>query len=338
MVDRVIAIFTKMMYNRLRTTPRYIMKAYSTDFREKIIETYENEAISQRQLAKQFRVSLAFIIKLLKQYRETGELAPRYSPGRPRLLSEEQIKCVKELVEAKNDVTLEELCHELEQRFGRTVSESTMCRVMKRLNLTRKKKSLHPSEKASERVQLARREYWEEVRDVKVRDLVFIDESGVNLGLMRLFAWAMEGQRAYGERPRRGKNISIVAGISLGGVVASTVLEGAFDGLSFEAFVANRLVPNLWPGACVVMDNCSIHKGEEIRELIEGAGAKLVYLPPYSPDFSPIENFWSKVKSVLKTLGSRTCQGLLEAIEEAFKEISESDIRNWFCHCCYCTL
>lgn len=313
------------------------MKAYTTDFREKIVETYENEPISQRQLAKRFRVSLGFVIKLLKQHRETGELSPKTSPGRPRLMSQEQMECVKALVEAKNDITLEELCSELNQRFQITVSESTMCRVMKRLNLTRKKKSLHPSEKGSERVQTARREYWGEVRDVKVRDLVFIDESGVNLGLMRLFAWAMEGQRAYGEKPKRGENISIVAGISLGGVVASTVIKGAFDGLSFEAFVANRLVPNLWPGACVVMDNCSIHKGEEIRKLIEGAGAKLVYLPPYSPDFSPIENFWSKVKSVLRNLGARTCQALVEAIEEAFKEVSETDIRNWFCHCCYCT-
>lgn len=91
----------------------------------------------------------------------------------------------------------------------------------------------------------------------------------------------MRGQRAYGAQPKRGKNVSIVAGISLAGVVASAVILGAFDGLSFEAFVATRLVPNLWPGACVVMDNCSIHKDEEIRRLIEAAGAQLVYLPPY---------------------------------------------------------
>jgi transposase len=126
--------------------------------------------------------------------------------------------------------------------------------------------------------------------------------------------------------------------------VASTVILGAFDGLSFEAFVATRLVPNPRSGACVVMDNCSIHKGEEIWRLIEAAGARLVYLPPlsgaenffeshvsrqesfmhrsfrsflhhqdlppYSPDLSPIENFWSKIGSILKILGARSYQAL----------------------------
>lgn len=313
------------------------MKAYSTDLRQKIIETYESEPISQRQLAKRFRVAPSFIVKLLKQYRETGQLAPRSSPGRPRRLNAEQMEVVKDLVEAKNDLTLEELRIELHQRFEVTVSDSTMCRVMQRLNLTCKKKALHPSEKASDRVQTLRHEYWDEVRDVRVEDLVFIDESGVNLGLIRLFAWAIQGQRAYGAQPKRGKNVSIVAGLSLAGVVASAVIFGAFDGLSFEAFVATRLVPNLWPGACVVMDNCSIHKGEEIRHLIEAVGARLVYLPPYSPDFSPIENFWSKVKSVLKTLGARTYQALADTIETAFEQVSETDIKHWFAHCCYCT-
>lgn len=166
--------------------------------------------------------------------------------------------------------------------------------------------------------------------------MIFIDESGVNLGLIRLFAWALQGRRAYGEQPKRGKNVSVVAGVSLAGVVASAVILGAFDGLSFEAFVVTRLVPNLWPGACVVMDNCSIHKDDAIREWIEAAGARLVYLPPYSPDFSPIETFWSKLKSILKTLGARTYKALVEALETAFQNISEVDIKSWFSHCCYC--
>ena len=157
----------------------------------------------------------------------------------------------------------------------------------------------------------------------------------MNLGLIRLFAWALRGKRAYGEQPKKGKNVSIVAGLSLNGVVASAVVSGAFDQLTFEAFIATRLVPKLWPGACVVMDNCSIHKESEIRPIIEAAQARLVYLPPYSPDFSPIENFWSKVKSILKTLGARTYSSLLEFIETAFKQASETDIRNWFCHSCY---
>jgi transposase len=136
-----------------------------------------------------------------------------------------------------------------------------------------------------------------------VKDLIFIDESGVNLALTRLFARAPKGQRAYGKRPqKRGKNISLIGAISLSGVVTQINLIGTVDGLTFEAFIAQKLVPQLWVGACVVMDNCSIHKGKEIESLINQAGARLIYLPPYSPEFSPIENCWSKIKSLLRSL------------------------------------
>ncbi len=117
------------------------MKAYSLDLRRKIIETYENEPISQRQLAERFRVALSFITKLLKQYRETGDLMPKQRSGRPRLLNDEQLEFVQKLVEAQNDMTLSELCNALEQRLNVRVSEPTMARVIQRLNLTRKKSS-----------------------------------------------------------------------------------------------------------------------------------------------------------------------------------------------------
>lgn len=120
------------------------MKAYSTDLRQKIIETYENERISQRQLAQRFRVTLSFIVKLLKQYRETGDLAPKTSPGRPRELDEAQMQKVQALVEANPDLTLDELRAEVAQACGVAMSRSTMCRVMKRLQFTRKKKPFTP--------------------------------------------------------------------------------------------------------------------------------------------------------------------------------------------------
>ncbi len=170
------------------------------------------------------------------------------------------------------------------------------------------------------------------------KDLIFIDESGVNLALTRLFARAPKGQRAYGKRPqKRGENVSLIGAISLNGVVTQINLIGTVDGLTFEAFIAQKLVPQLWVGACVVMDNCSIHKGKEIESLINQAGARLIYLPPYSPEFSPIENCWSKIKTFLRSLAARSYPDLAQAIEAAFKKVSLKDIRNWFTHCCYCT-
>ena len=112
---------------------------------------------------------------------------------------------------------------------------------------------------------------------------------------------------------------------------------GAVDGLTFEAFISQRLVPQLWEGACVIIDNCSIHLGKEIDKLIGQAGARLIYLPPYSPEFSPIENFWSKVKSILRSLEARTYSELEKTLKEAFEQVSLEDIENWFTNCCYCT-
>ena len=115
--------------------------------------------------------------------------------------------------------------------------------------------------------------------------------------------------------------------------MASANLLGSIDGITFEAFIIRKLVPQLWKGACEVMDNYGIHKGEEIEKAL----AWLILLPPYSPDFSPIKNFWSKVKGILRTLGARTYKALSEAITRAFEQVDEQDFWNWFTHCCYCT-
>ena len=120
-------------------------------------------------------------------------------------------------------------------------------------------------------------------------------------------------------------------------MISQYSILGATDGLTFEAYISQILAPQLWDGACVIMDNCSIHKGGEIENIIEAAGAKLIYLPPYSPDFSPIENCWSKIKNALRTIGARNYPDLAKAIETAFNQVSLNDINNWFAHCCYCT-
>jgi transposase len=181
-------------------------------------------------------------------------------------------------------------------------------------------------------------DFWQLIQGILAKDLIFIDESGVNLALTRLYARSPKGKRARGARPhKRGKNVSLIGALGLSGILTQISLLGATDGLTFEAFIAQRLVPKLWAGACVIMDNCSIHKGEEIEQWITQAGAKLIYLPPYSPDFSPIENCWSKIKSLLRSMGARTYQDLAKAIEEAFAQVSLDDIQGWFTHCCYCT-
>ena len=156
--------------------------------------------------------------------------------------------------------------------------------------------------------------------------------------MLIIYARALKGHRARETRPqKRGQNVSLLTALSLDKVIASSNIYGAVNGVVFEAFIANKLVPNLWTGACVVMDNAKIHLGEEIRILIESVGAKLIYLSPYSPEFNPIENFWSKVKASLRKLKARTYPDLLDAIVNSMSKVTKDDIRNWFTHSCYCT-
>ncbi len=156
--------------------------------------------------------------------------------------------------------------------------------------------------------------------------------------MLRLYARALKGQRARGVKPqKRGRNISIISALSLEKLLASSNIYGSVDGVTFEAFIVKELVPKLWENACVVMDNARIHLGKMVTEAIEQAGAKIIYLSPYSPEFSPIENFWSKVKAILKKQKARTYKDLINGIFDAMARVTQEDIRNWFAHCCYCT-
>ena len=160
----------------------------------------------------------------------------------------------------------------------------------------------------------------------------------MNLGMVRRCARSIRGRRVHGAQPKRGKNVSVIGAIGLKGLIAQWSTLGSVDALTFEAFIARHLVPKLWPGAVVMMDNCSIHKDPEIEALITQAGARLIYLPPYSPDFSPIENCWSKIKSILRTLGARTYPDLLAALITAFETVTEQDLLGWFDNCYYCVI
>jgi len=187
------------------------------------------------------------------------------------------------------------------------------------------------------RVQTLRVKYWEQIRNVNPKDLIFLDETGVNLTMVRTYARALEGQRAYGERPyHHRENITLIGAIGLSGWLGAMTLNGGTNGDIFRFFIENILVPNLWEGACVVMDNLPAHKVTGIRELIEQKGARLVYLSPYSPDFNPIENCWSKVKEFLRSVAARSREALDEAIANALDAIVSKDIQNYFTHCCYC--
>jgi transposase len=168
--------------------------------------------------------------------------------------------------------------------------------------------------------------------------LISLDEAGSNLSMTRTHARSVKGHRARGCCPiKKGKNVSTLTAITKDKVLASINILGTVNKILFEAFIIIKLIPELWEGAVIILDNCPIHFSKEIEQAIAEKGAKLIYLPPYSPDFAPIENFWSKVKSILRKIQPRTYKELEEGLAEAFSQISKKDFYNWFAHCCYCT-
>ncbi len=166
--------------------------------------------------------------------------------------------------------------------------------------------------------------------------LVFIDECGSNIALTPRYARAPKGQRATGSVPRnRGRNTTLIASLSREGMSESLILEGAAQAQAFELYVEQILGPSLRPGQIVIMDNLSVHKGKKVRQAIEARGCELRFLPSYSPDFSPIEEAFSKLKAFLRRAGARTREALEEAIIQALATITAQDAQGWFGHCGY---
>ena len=166
--------------------------------------------------------------------------------------------------------------------------------------------------------------------------LRFLDEAGATTILTRLYARALGGKRTTEVVPRNyGASTSMIATIGVGGIQAPMLIEGSVDTAVFNAYCEEVLRPTLKIGDVIVLDNLGAHRASRIEEIAGACKAKVIWLPPYSPDFSPIELMWSKVKAYLKKLKARTQDELEKAIAEALKTITVSDCLNWFRHCGY---
>ena len=171
---------------------------------------------------------------------------------------------------------------------------------------------------------------------VGAKRLVFVDEMGTNTSLSPLYAWAPKGERALCSVPRnRGANTTVLSSMTLEGMGPALTVEGATTSAVFETYVEQVLAPTLRKGQVVVMDNLSAHKGERVKELIEGRGCELIYLPSYSPDFNPIEPAFSKIKDFLRKSEARTREALVEAIGWAISAVTAKDACCFFEHCGY---
>jgi len=303
------------------------MPAYSPDLRQRVLDAVERHEGSIRQIARRFVVSLSFVVRLLQTHRRTGSIRPKpHGGGHPAALTPEDLERLRELIRQRPDATLEE-CR---QHLGASCSTMTISRALRRLGLPRKKKVPRAAEQDRPEVQQQRREFCKELAGVDPRRLVFVDECGANTAMTRTHGRAPVGQRVYANTPGHWESITLTCGLRLSGALPALAFPGATDTDLFESYVEDVLVPELKPGDVVVWDNLQPHQSEEAVEAVEAAGARVVPLPAWSPDLTPIEEMASKVKGSLRSAAARTTEAVYAAFASALHEVTLEDIAGWF--------
>ena len=306
------------------------MRPFSRDLRERVAAAVDDRDGSQRQIARRFRVSLSFVARLLRRRRQTGALDPGpHGGGHPPALQTTDLERLCQSVKEQPDATLEEL----RQRLGVPCSLTAIWRVLRKLDLPRKKKILRARQQGDPKVQAQRQAFQEKLATLDPECLVFVDESGATTAMTRRYGRAPRGERVYGEVPGKWKSVTLISALRLSGVGASLAFEGATDTPAFQTYVDQMLAPQLRPRDVVIWDNLKPHHDAQVRQVVERVGASVEPLPPWSPDLTPIEKMWSKVKEFLRSVGARTTEAVTGAMGEALRAVRLQDILGWFGSC-----
>src|SRR6266567_3479549 len=272
------------------------MKAYSQDLRQRVLRAIDSGE-SQIETAEAFAVSVPTIKRYLRQRRETGHVLPKGIEG---------ASCQKRSGVAG---PLESAMRGPSRRDARRALLPVPSRTWHRR---------------------------EQMKQLLSQDLVFVDETGSHIAMTPLYAYAPRGQRALGKVPRNyGAMMTLIASLSTQGMGEAFLLDGAADGAAFEIYVEQLLAPSLRPGQLVILDHLSIHQGPRVKQALEAKGCRLLFLPAYSPDFSPLEEAFSKVKTFLRRPGARTREAGHSAIAQVLLLITAQDALGWFAHCGY---
>jgi transposase len=304
------------------------MRAYSLDLRTRIIKAWQQEQ-TKAAIARLFMVSLSSVKRYVKKFSHEGHVHPKFQRRRTGKLTRKLRKTLLRQVEAYPDYTLAQHAELWNKRYRVQVSESCLSRALRQMGITRKKKTLG----AAERDEAVRAIFREVIAQLNANDVVVVDESGTRIGMVPRYARSLRGLRAYDQVIRNyGQNITLLASMNLNGIQAAMTVEGAADEAVFEAFIEKVLLPTLRPGQIVILDNLSIHKSARVEQFVTQAGCQLLFLPAYSPDFSPIEEAFSKLKTFIRRYRCKTIPTLMKAIEQGFKSISQTDARGWFAH------
>jgi len=305
--------------------------ALSMDIRKKVIKAIEG-GMSRRQAAARFDIGPATAVRWAKRVETTGNVAPSKMGGDRRSQRiEAHAESILDEIEAKPDMTIIELRDRIRKRHGLSFGYGTVQRFLARRRITRKKKTGHASEQEREDVEAEREEWFEGQLDLDPAKLVFIDETAISTSMARRFGWAPQGERCRAPVPfGHWRTKTLIAGLRYDRIDAPMTIEGALDGAAFLAYVEQVLAPTLRSGDVVVMDNVRTHKVAGVRAAIEAKGARILYLPAYSPDFNPIEKSFSKIKSILRRIAARSAEALEAAVAEALRSFTPKECMNYF--------
>ncbi|WP_193749469.1 IS630 family transposase [Agrobacterium tumefaciens] len=304
-------------------------RALSDDLRLRVLKA-SAAGMSARQAAARFGVGISTAIRWIARA-SNGEPTSRPQGWRRSSSLDAHEAFVVEMIDDRKDVTLDEMVERLcvERQVG--ISRSALGAWLRGRGWTFKKKSAHALEQDRPDVLKRRRAWFEGQLDLDPEKLIFIDETGLSTKMARLRGRAIRGERCRAGVPHgHWKTTTFTGALRLTGMTAPFVYDGAMNGNVFLAYVEQVLLPTLQTGDIVVMDNLPAHKTAGVRDAIERAGAKLMFLPPYSPDFNPIENAFSKLKAMLRARAERKIDALWDAVGALMPRFTTAECANYF--------
>jgi transposase len=308
-------------------------RPYSNDLRERVIRAVVKGGLSCHQAAAQFGVGISTAINWVRRFRETGSVEPDQIGGyKPKKIVGPYRDWLLQRCR-KADFTLRGLVQELAER-GLTVDYHTVWDFVREAQL--QKKTLIAAEQ--DRPDVARRRaQWSKYRDrIDPSRLVFIDETWTKTNMAPLRGWAPRGERLKAKVPHgHWQTMTFLAALRHDRITAPWLLDGPINGQAFRLYVEKVLVPTLLPGDIVIMDNLGSHKSDAVRRAIRQAGARLFFLPKYSPDLNPIEQFFAKFKHWLRKAEKRTIETVYDAIGPILQSVTSDECTNYFANAGY---
>ena len=310
-------------------------KPYSMDLRERVVSAVDAEGMSRHEAAARFGIAVSSAIRWMARYRKTGNVAPSKIGGyKPKTLRGEHASWLVARCQ-ESDFTISQLVEELQSLRGLKVDRRSVWEFLHAEGLSHKKTAA--AQEQDRKDVKRRREQWRKHQGrIDPKRLVFIDETWTKTNMAPLRGWGPRGSRVKGSAPfGRWKTMTFIAALRRDGIAAPCLFDGPINGEVFLAWVRQVLVPTLKPGEIVIMDNLGSHRGKAVRGAIRAAGAKLLFLPKYSPDLNPIEQVFAKLKHLLRKAQARSYDAVLAAIGALLKSYAPQECANYLANSGY---